>query len=61
MLKLYRIFIFVQGSGLHNDALGFNRDIGCCYVSVASGSIGSAIFDKDLVMFMVVCYGVGIS
>jgi len=27
-----------------NDALGFNRDIGCCKVSAASGSIGSTIF-----------------
>ena len=61
MLKPYRIFLVVQGSGLHNEALGSSRDIGCFYVSVASGSIGSAIFDKDLVMFMVVCYGVGIS
>ena len=63
MQKPYRMFLVVQGSCsvLHNDALGFNRDIGCCYVSVASGSIGSAIFDKGLVVFMVVCYGIGIS
>jgi hypothetical protein len=33
----------------------------CCYVSVASGSIGSAIFDKGLIIFMVSYCGIGIS
>jgi hypothetical protein len=47
-------------SVLHNDALNYNRNIGCCWVYVASGSIGSAIFDK-VVVFIVVCYGIGIS
>ena len=35
---------------LHNDVLGFNRDIGYYQVSVASISVGSAIFDKGLVV-----------
>ena len=63
MLKSYRKLLVVQGSCsvLHSDALGFNRDIGCCLVSVASGSIGSAMFVKGLVVFMVVCYVIGIS
>jgi hypothetical protein len=43
---------------MHLDS---KRDIGYYYVSVASGSIGNAIFDKGLVVFMVVCYGIGIS
>ena len=62
MLKPYRMLLVVQGfcSVFQNDALGFNWDIGCCYVGVASGSIGSAIFDKGLIVFMVVCYGIGI-
>jgi len=56
------MLLIVQGSCsvLHNDALGYNRDIGCCKVSVASGFIGSAYFDKRLVVFMVVCYAIGI-
>ena len=64
MLEPYCMLLVVQGSCsvLHNDALGFDRDIGRrCQVSVASGSIGSAIFDVGLVVFMVVCYGIGIS
>jgi len=52
VLKPYRMLLVVQGfcSVFQNDALGFNWDIGCCYVGVASGSIGSAIFDKGLVV-----------
>ena len=38
-------------SVFRNDALGFNRNIGCCQVSVPSGSIGSAIIDKGLVVW----------
>jgi len=49
------LVVVVQGSCsvLHNDALGFSRDIGCSVnsVSVTSGSIGSAIFGKGLVVF----------
>jgi len=45
---------------LHNDVLGFNRDIGYYQVSVASISVGSAIFDKGLVVVMV-SYNIGIS
>ena len=57
MLKPYRMLLVVQGSCsvLHNDALGSNRDTMRCYVSVVSSSIGSAIFDKVLVVF----WGVG--
>ena len=63
MLKPYRMLLVVQGSCsvLHNDALGFSRDIGYCQVSIASGFIGPAIFDMGLVVFMVVCFGTGIS
>ena len=63
MLKPYRMLLVVQGSCsvLHNYALVLNRDIGCCWVSVASGAIGCAVFDKGLVVFMVVCYDIGIS
>ena len=48
MLRPYRMLLVVQGSCsiLQNDALGSNRDIGCRWVSVTNGSIGSAIFDK---------------
>jgi hypothetical protein len=63
VLRPYRMRLVVQGSCsvLHNDALGLKRDIGCCWVSVASGSTCCAIFDKGLVVFMAVCYGIGIS
>jgi len=57
------MFLVVQGSCsvLHNDALGFDRDIGCCWICVAGGSIDRAIFDKGLVVFVLVCYGMYIS
>jgi len=49
------MLLVVQGSCsiLQNDALGSNRDIGCRWVSVTNGSIGSAILisDKGLVVF----------
>ena len=56
------MLLTVQGSCsiLHNHALGFTRDIKCCYISVACGCIGSAIFGKDLVVFTVVCLCIGI-
>ena len=59
MLKSYRMLLVVQGSCsvLHNNALGFNRDIVCCCENVASGSVGSFIFDKGLIVIMVLCYG----
>jgi len=43
----------VSCSVLHNDALDFNRGKGYCLLSVASGSIGSAIFGKGLVVCIV--------
>ena len=58
MLKPYRMLLVVQGSCsvLHNDALGSNREITMrCYASIVSGSIGSAIFDKVLVVFIPLC------
>jgi hypothetical protein len=55
VLRPYRMLLVVQGSCsiLQNDALGSNRDIGCRWVSVTNGSIGSAILisDKGLVVF----------
>ena len=49
MLTPYRMLLVVQGSCsvLHNDALGFSRDIGCCWLSIASCSIGGAIFIRS--------------
>jgi hypothetical protein len=49
------MFLVVQGfcSVFHNDALVFLRDIGCYQVSVASGSIGSVVLNKGLVVLMV--------
>jgi len=57
------MLLVVRGSCsvLHNGAHSFNRDIGRCWVIVASGSVGGANFAKVLVVFMVVCYGIGIS
>jgi hypothetical protein len=45
------MFLVVQGSCsvLHNDALGFIRDIGRSEVSVARGSFDSAAQNKGLV------------
>ena len=56
MLEPYCMLLVVQGSCsvLHHDALGLNKDIGRCQVSIASDSIGSANFDRILVVFMVV-------
>jgi len=58
------MFLVVQGSCsvLHNDALGGYRDIKCCKVSVASAAAPLAVpFLIRVVVFMVVCYGIGIS
>ena len=40
-------------SVLHNDALGFNRD--------KIRTLLGRLFDMGLVIFMVVCYDIGIS
>jgi len=55
VLKPYRMLLFVQGSisVLHNDALGFNRD--------KIRTLLGRLFDMGLVIFMVVCYDIGIS
>ena len=54
------LVVQVPVSVLHNDALGFSRDIRRCKESDASGSVGGAILNKGLVVFMVVC-SIGIS
>ena len=46
---------------IHNDTYGLKGDIRWCQVSIASGSIGSAVLYEGLVVRMVVRFSFGIS
>ena len=59
MLEPYRMLLVVQNSCLY--FIMMHLVLTGMSVSVASSSIGSAIFDKGMVASTVVCYGIGIS